>query len=60
MKVRGNTKPSNTVPAVMETQMHFYSALHSARFFVLMYPFQKPGIGAAKLPKNPGIKSNLT
>lgn len=51
MKVRGNTKPSNTVPAVMEMQMHFYSALHSARFFILVYLFQKPSVGAAELPK---------
>lgn len=40
--------------------MHFYSALHSARFFILMYLFQKPGAEAAELPKIPRNKSNLT
>lgn len=60
MKVRGNTKPSNTVPAAMKMHMHFYSTLHSARFFVFMHLLQKPSAEAAELPKNPGNKSNLT
>lgn len=60
MKVRGDTKPSNTVPAAMEMQMHFYSALLLARFFILMHLFQKPRAEAAELPKIPRNKSDLT
>ena len=60
MTVRGNTKPSNTVPAAMQMQMCFCHALRLARFFVLTYLLQKPGAEAVELPKYPGNKSNLT
>lgn len=36
-KARGNTMPAGTVPSMTVVQMHFYSNLHSIKFFILVY-----------------------